>query len=105
MNVYVYVQYVVVVRTIKDKQEDMDVSLTKEGLQVVAVTIFRTCLQPNHWTCITPKLKNLCIVFPRIPLIIQCGSNGLVMALVKSLVVFDVFPENGNKSQALKITF
>ena len=37
---------------IKDKLEDMDVSLIKEGVRLVAI-IFRTCLQPNRWTYIT----------------------------------------------------
>ena len=36
----------------KDKLEDMDVSLIKEGVRLVAI-IFRTCLQPNRWTYIT----------------------------------------------------
>lgn len=37
---------------IKDKLEDMDLKLIKEGVRVVAI-IFRTYLQPNHWTYIT----------------------------------------------------
>ena len=40
------------VRSNKDKLEDMDVSLIKEGVRLVAI-IFRTCLQPNRWTYIT----------------------------------------------------
>ena len=41
-----------VLASAKDKLEDMDVSLIKEGVRLVAI-IFRTCLQPNRWTYIT----------------------------------------------------
>ena len=78
--------------TAKDKLEDMDVSLIKEGVRLVAI-IFRTCLQPNRWTYITSlgtKWKIWILSFQRY-LIIHCRSNGLVMALVQSWVVFDVF--------------
>ena len=80
------------VRFAKDKLEGMDISLMKEGVRVVAI-IFRTCLQPNCWTYITSlgtKWKIWILSFQRY-LIIHCRSNGLVMALVQSWVVFDVF--------------
>ena len=96
----------VTVGCIKDKLEDMDVSLTF-CLCPHGAMIFPGPLWPNQWAYFKPQgvIWKIWISSFHRYLLLYCGMSGLVTAHCQSRVIFDIFPKIWIFHIALKTNF
>ena len=90
----------------KEKQEDMDVSLTF-CLCPLGAMIFPGPLWPNQWAYFKPQgvIWKIWISSFHRYLLLYCGMSGLVTAHCQSWVLFDIFPKIWIFHIALKTNF